>query len=76
MSTRYRKEIYQNWLSALGKNQLNTNPIYIFFLNNIYLILASFGGLLGLIMGFSIVTAFEFVYFLTFRPVFNYYNTI
>ncbi|XP_075150394.1 pickpocket 16 [Haematobia irritans] len=52
MSTRYRKEVYQNWLSAL----------------------ASFGGLLGLIMGFSIVTAFEFVYFLTFRPVFNYYN--
>ncbi|XP_059221727.1 pickpocket protein 11 [Stomoxys calcitrans] len=52
MSTRYRKEVYQNWLSAL----------------------ASFGGLLGLIMGFSIVTAFEFVYFLTFRPVFNYYS--
>ncbi|XP_061398250.1 sodium channel protein Nach [Musca vetustissima] len=52
MSTRYRKEVYQNWLSAL----------------------ASFGGLLGLIMGFSIVTAFEFIYFLTFRPIFNYYN--
>ncbi|XP_065356477.1 pickpocket protein 11-like [Calliphora vicina] len=52
MSTRYRKEIYQNWLSAL----------------------ASFGGLLGLIMGFSIVTAFEFIYFLTFRPIFNYFN--
>lgn len=75
MSTRYRKEIYQNWLSALGKNQ-QKQILYIFFLNNIYLILASFGGLLGLIMGFSIVTAFEFVYFLTFRPVFNYYNTI
>nr|XP_032293688.1 pickpocket protein 11 [Drosophila virilis] len=52
MSTRYRMEIFQNWLSAL----------------------ASFGGLLGLILGFSIVTAFEFVYFLTFRPVFNYIN--
>ncbi|KAH8404950.1 hypothetical protein KR222_011498 [Zaprionus bogoriensis] len=52
MSTRYRMEIFQNWLSAL----------------------ASFGGLLGLILGFSIVTAFEFVYFLTFRPVFNYMN--
>lgn len=37
-------------------------------------ILASFGGLLGLIMGFSIVTAFEFIYFLTFRPIFNYFN--
>ncbi|XP_017472042.1 PREDICTED: pickpocket protein 11 [Rhagoletis zephyria] len=36
--------------------------------------LASFGGLLGLIMGFSIVTAFEFLYFLTFRPIFNYFN--
>ncbi|KAH8263083.1 hypothetical protein KR044_004239 [Drosophila immigrans] len=52
MSTRYRMEIFQNWLSAL----------------------ASFGGLLGLILGFSIVTAFEFVYFLTFRPIFNYIN--
>ncbi|ALC39113.1 ppk16, partial [Drosophila busckii] len=52
MSTRYRMEIFQNWLSAL----------------------ASFGGLLGLILGFSIVTAFEFIYFLTFRPVFNYIN--
>ncbi|EDV94102.1 GH25068 [Drosophila grimshawi] len=52
MSTRYRMEIFQNWLSAL----------------------ASFGGLLGLILGFSIVTAFEFVYFLTFRPMFNYIN--
>ncbi|XP_068141009.1 sodium channel protein Nach [Drosophila tropicalis] len=52
MSTRYRTDIFQNWLSAL----------------------ASFGGLLGLIMGFSIVTAFEFIYFLTFRPVFNYIN--
>ncbi|XP_030377305.1 pickpocket protein 11 [Scaptodrosophila lebanonensis] len=52
MSTRYRMEIFQNWLSAL----------------------ASFGGLLGLIMGFSIVTAFEFIYFLTFRPIFNFVN--
>ncbi|BFF93891.1 sodium channel protein Nach [Drosophila madeirensis] len=52
MSTRYRTDIFQNWLSAL----------------------ASFGGLLGLIMGFSIVTAFEFLYFLTFRPIFNYIN--
>ncbi|XP_034472548.1 pickpocket protein 11 [Drosophila innubila] len=52
MSTRYRMEIFQNWLSAL----------------------ASFGGLLGLILGFSIVTAFEFVYFLTFRPIFHYIN--
>ncbi|EDV33058.1 uncharacterized protein Dana_GF21878 [Drosophila ananassae] len=52
MSTRFRTDIFQNWLSAL----------------------ASFGGLLGLIMGFSIVTAFEFLYFLTFRPIFNYIN--
>ncbi|EDW13421.2 pickpocket protein 11 [Drosophila mojavensis] len=52
MSTRYRMEIFQNWLSSL----------------------ASFGGLLGLILGFSIVSAFEFVYFLTFRPIFNYIN--
>ncbi|XP_037959011.1 pickpocket protein 11 [Teleopsis dalmanni] len=52
MATRYRMEIFQNWLSAL----------------------ASFGGLLGLIMGFSIVAAFEFLYFLTFRPIFNYFN--
>ncbi|XP_055907034.1 pickpocket protein 11-like [Eupeodes corollae] len=52
MSTRYRTDIYQNWLSML----------------------ASFGGLLGLIMGFSIVTAFEFLYYLTFRPIFNFFK--
>ncbi|XP_054744361.1 pickpocket protein 11-like [Anastrepha obliqua] len=52
MSKRYRKDIFQDWLSSL----------------------ASFGGLLGLIMGFSLVTAFEFLYFLTFRPSFNYCN--
>ncbi|XP_011199425.2 pickpocket protein 11 [Bactrocera dorsalis] len=54
MAKRYRKDIFQDWLSSL----------------------ASFGGLLGLIMGFSIVTAFEFIYFLTFRPIFNYFNDV
>ncbi|XP_054744360.1 pickpocket protein 11-like [Anastrepha obliqua] len=52
MSKRYRKDVYQDWLSSLG----------------------SFGGLLGLIMGFSIVAAFEFIYFLTFRPLLNLLN--
>ncbi|XP_004533303.1 pickpocket protein 11 [Ceratitis capitata] len=52
MAKRYRKDVFQDWLSSL----------------------ASFGGLLGLIMGFSIVTAFEFIYFFTFRPIFNYFN--
>ncbi|XP_037912013.1 pickpocket protein 11-like [Hermetia illucens] len=49
VSTRYRKDIFQDWIQLL----------------------ATFGGLLGLIMGFSFVTAFEFIYFLTIRPLFD-----
>lgn len=48
-STKYRKDMYQNWLG----------------------ILAAFGGLLGLFLGFSIVTGFEFVYFFTIRTLFD-----
>lgn len=33
--------------------------------------LAAFGGLLGLFLGFSIVTGFEFVYFFTIRTLFD-----
>lgn len=32
---------------------------------------ASFGGLLGLLLGFSFVTAFELVYFFTIRVFFD-----
>lgn len=35
-------------------------------------ILASFGGLLGLLLGFSFVTGFELIYFFTLRPFFDY----
>lgn len=48
-STKYRKDMYQNWLG----------------------ILAAFGGLLGLFLGFSLVTGFEFVYFFTIRTLFD-----
>lgn len=33
--------------------------------------LAAFGGLLGLFLGFSLVTGFEFVYFFTIRTLFD-----
>ncbi|KAL9925199.1 sodium channel protein Nach-like isoform 1-T1 [Glossina fuscipes fuscipes] len=36
--------------------------------------LANFGGILGLITGISIVSAFEFIYYFTLRPIFNYFN--
>ncbi|EDS36313.1 pickpocket 16 [Culex quinquefasciatus] len=49
VSTRYRKDIYQNWLGVL----------------------ASFGGILGLFLGFSIITGFEVVYFFTIRVLFD-----
>uniref|UniRef100_A0A1A9UYA5 Pickpocket protein 19 n=1 Tax=Glossina austeni TaxID=7395 RepID=A0A1A9UYA5_GLOAU len=35
---------------------------------------ANFGGILGLFTGISIVSAFEFVYYFTLRPIFNYFN--
>jgi acid-sensing ion channel, other len=34
-------------------------------------VLAAFGGLLGLFLGFSLVTGFEFVYFFTIRTFFD-----
>lgn len=34
---------------------------------------AYFGGLLGLLLGFSFVTAFEMVYFFTIRPLLDYF---
>ncbi|KAJ6649940.1 Pickpocket protein 11 [Pseudolycoriella hygida] len=49
VSTRYRQDVYQNWLGVL----------------------ASFGGLLGLLLGFSFVTGFELIYFFTIRPLFD-----
>ncbi|XP_065087331.1 sodium channel protein Nach-like [Ochlerotatus camptorhynchus] len=49
VSTRFRKDIYQNWLGVL----------------------ASFGGILGLFLGFSIITAFEVVYFFSIRVLFD-----
>ncbi|XP_031617478.1 sodium channel protein Nach-like [Contarinia nasturtii] len=49
VSTHYRKDIYQNWLSLL----------------------ASFGGILGLLLGFSFVAGFELIYFFTIRVLFD-----
>lgn len=36
-----------------------------------FLIQASFGGLLGLLLGFSFVTGFELIYFFTIRVFFD-----
>lgn len=49
VSTRYRMDIYQNWLGTL----------------------ATFGGILGLFLGFSLITGFEFVYLFTIRVLFD-----
>lgn len=69
VSTHYRKDIYQNWLGVLGKF------CFRFFIINCPLqgvfFLASFGGLLGLLLGFSFVTGFELIYFFTIRPIFD-----
>jgi len=35
-------------------------------------ILATFGGILGLFLGFSFVTGFELIYFFTIRVFFDY----
>ncbi|GAB0086898.1 sodium channel protein Nach [Sergentomyia squamirostris] len=51
VSTRYRMDMNQNWLSWL----------------------ATIGGILGLFLGFSIVTGFEFVYLFTLRVFFDRY---
>lgn len=37
-----------------------------------FVVAAYFGGLLGLLLGFSFVTAFEMVYFFTIRPLLDY----
>lgn len=49
VATRYRKDVYSNWL----------------------VLLAAFGGLLGLFLGFSMITGLEFLYFLTLRVFFD-----
>lgn len=49
VSTRYRMDIYQNWLGTL----------------------ATFGGILGLFLGFSLITGFEFIYLFTIRVIFD-----
>lgn len=49
VSTRYRMDIFQNWLGTL----------------------ATFGGILGLFLGFSLITGFELVYLFTFRVAFD-----
>ncbi|XP_055691230.1 sodium channel protein Nach-like [Lutzomyia longipalpis] len=51
VSTRYRMDMNQNWLSWL----------------------ATIGGILGLFLGFSIVTGFEFIYLFTLRVFFDRY---
>uniref|UniRef100_A0A182QKV6 Sodium channel protein Nach n=1 Tax=Anopheles farauti TaxID=69004 RepID=A0A182QKV6_9DIPT len=48
-ATRFRMDIYQDWLGVL----------------------ASFGGILGLFLGFSIITGFEIVYFFSIRVLFD-----
>ncbi|XP_059608254.1 sodium channel protein Nach-like [Phlebotomus argentipes] len=51
VSTRYRMDMNQNWLSWL----------------------ATIGGILGLFLGFSIVTGFEFIYLFSLRVFFDRY---
>lgn len=53
VSTRYRTDIYQNWLGTL----------------------ATFGGILGLFLGFSLITGFELVYLFTARVLFEQFWT-
>lgn len=87
VSVRYRKDIYQNWLSLLGKEHVQFAVVLLplcclvneghiimsyfvhFFSRCFYL--ASFGGILGLLLGFSFVTVFELIYFFTIRVFFD-----
>lgn len=39
-------------------------------------VLASFGGLLGLFLGFSLINGFELFYFFTIRPLFDHFEKI
>lgn len=82
VSTRYRKDIYQNWLSLLGKYEMSTliplvnawHWTYYFTLFLFYSVSsfkASFGGILGLLLGFSFISVFELIYFFTIRVFFD-----
>lgn len=71
ISTLYRKDATQNWLGILGKICLclrNKNRIFQYLRFSV----ASFGGLLGLLLGFSFVTGFELIYFFTIRPLLDH----
>lgn len=67
IATHYRKDMYQNWLGVLAafgggwKIFLFNHKISKFFI----------AGLLGLFLGFSLVTGFELIYFFTIRTFFD-----
>lgn len=74
VSTHYRKDIYQNWLSILGMHYKSDFLLKCYRpKNKIKLITfsASFGGILGLLLGFSFVAGFELIYFFTIRVFFD-----
>lgn len=72
VSTLYRKNATQNWLGILGQIGQPANVVVVGHEKRFHSFAASFGGLLGLLLGFSFVTGFELVYFFTIRPLLDH----
>ena len=66
------KRLLQNVTSITVALRKNTLSLEIYFNLNFYIyVLAAFGGVVGLCVGFSFLSAAEFVYFFSIRLIFD-----
>lgn len=67
VSIQYRRSVYYDWRNLVGNIFILLIKLSVLLLG--YLFTASFGGLMGLFAGFSLMSGFELIYFFIIRVI-------